>query len=228
VCLVNRDAAAPRAIGSVASPAVCVSIGHWGISSALPTYQGRSFIWRSTVGELYNLARGSMSICFDTIIEIRGVNPFVGVSSSQAHAFRPGWRKPLPVLVRTNGRPATPWRTNMMPDGNGNFYLYLHGSMRKASGTEVGDRVRVEIEFDASYRNGPQHPMPKRFKQALDGNPQAKKNWTALIPSRKKEILRYFSRLVAVDARARNLARALHVLSGQAGRFMGRDWKDGS
>jgi uncharacterized protein YdeI (YjbR/CyaY-like superfamily) len=70
--------------------------------------------------------------------------------------------------------------------------------------------------------------MPKWFKQALDGNPQARKNWTALIPSRKKEILRYFSQLVSVHARVRNLAQVLHVLSGQAGRFMGRDWKDGS
>jgi hypothetical protein len=169
-----------------------------------------------------------MSICFDTIIGIQGVNPFVGVSSAQANSLKPGWRKPLPVLVRINGQPATPWRTNMMPNGNGNFFLYLHGSMRKASGTKVGDRVRVDIDFDAAYRNGPQHPMPKWFKQALEGNPQARKNWTALIPSRKKEILRYFSRLVSVDARVRNLAQALHVLSGQAGRFMGRVWKDGS
>jgi Domain of unknown function (DUF1905)/Bacteriocin-protection, YdeI or OmpD-Associated len=169
-----------------------------------------------------------MSVCFDAVIEIQGVNPFVGVSSSQANSLKPGWRKPLPVLVRIHGQSATAWRTNMMPDGNGNFYLYLHGSMRKASGTKVGDRVRLEVEFDAAYRNGPQHSMPKWFKQELDGNPQAKKNWTALIPSRKKEILRYFSRLVSEDARIRNLARALHVLSGKGGRFMGREWKNGS
>jgi hypothetical protein len=121
-----------------------------------------------------------MSICLDAVIEIRGVNPFVRVSSAQAEALKPGWRKPLPVLVRINGDSATAWRTNMMPDGNGNFYLYLHGNMRKASGTKVGDRLLVEIEFDAAYRNGPQHPMPKWFRQALDGNAQAKKNWSAL------------------------------------------------
>jgi Domain of unknown function (DUF1905)/Bacteriocin-protection, YdeI or OmpD-Associated len=169
-----------------------------------------------------------MSICLDAVIEIRGVNPFVRVSSAQAEAFKPGWRKPLPVLVRIHGDSATAWRTNMMPDGNGNFYLYLHGNMRKASGTKVGDRVQVEIEFDAAYRNGPQHPMPKWFRQALDGNAQAKKNWSALTPSRKKEILRYFSRLVSADARIHNQTLALHVLSGQSGRFMGRAWKDGS
>ena len=169
-----------------------------------------------------------MSICLDAVIEIRGVNPFVAVSSSQANGVKPGWRKPLPVLVRINDDSATAWKTNMMPDGNGNFYLYLHGNMRKASGTNVGDRVRVEIEYDAAYRNGPQDPMPKWFGQALNGNAQAKKNWSALIPSRKKEILRYLSRLVSADARIRNQAQALHVLSGQDGRFMGRAWKNGS
>jgi hypothetical protein len=169
-----------------------------------------------------------MSIGFNALIQIRGINPFVEVSSTRANALKPGWHIPLPVRVQINGKPETPWRINMMPMGNGNFYLYLHGSIRKASGTNVGDRVRVEIEFDTSYRNGPQHPMPNWFKQALDTNPKAKKNWTALNQSRKKEMLRYFSRLVSVDTRARNLAKALYVLSGEDGRFMARDWRGGS
>jgi hypothetical protein len=88
--------------------------------------------------------------------------------------------------------------------------------------------VGVEIEFDSSYRSGPQHPTPRWFKLALVGNPQALKNWTALIPSRKKELLRYFARLSSSDARARNLTTALRVLSGETGRFMGRAWRNGS
>jgi hypothetical protein len=169
-----------------------------------------------------------MSTAFTAVIKIRGANPFVLVSASRANVIKSGWRKPLPVLVRVNGEPKNAWHINMMPVGNGSFYLYLHGDIRKASGTAVGDRVRVEINFDASYRNGPQHPMPRWFERALAGNPQAKKNWTVLTPSRKKEILRYFSRLNSPYARARNLAKALHVLSGEIGRFMARAWKNGS
>jgi hypothetical protein len=169
-----------------------------------------------------------VTIAFSAVIKIRGVNPFVLVSASRAKAVKPGWRKPLPVLVRINGKPRDAWRINMIPVGNGSFYLYLHGNIRKSSGTGVGDRVRVEIDFDQSYKNGPQHPMPKWFKQALAGNPRATKNWTALIPSRKKEILRYFAGLNSPDARGRNLVRALHVLSGESARFMGRAWKNGS
>ena len=169
-----------------------------------------------------------MTTGFNAVIKIRDANPFILVSASRANAIKPGWRKPLPVLVRVNGKPSHAWRINMMPVGDGSFYLYLHGDIRKASGTAVGDRVRVEIDFDASYRNGPQHPMPKWFKRALAENPPAMKSWLALIPSRQKEILRYFSRLNSPDARARNLAKALHVLSGETGRFMARAWKNGS
>jgi hypothetical protein len=169
-----------------------------------------------------------MTTRFSSVINIRGVNPFIIVSASQANAIKTGWRKALPILLRVNGKPAKPWRINMMPVGNGGFYLYLHGDIRKASGAGVGDRVSVEIDFDASYKNGPQHPMPRWFKQALAGNPQAMKNWIALNPSRKKEILRYFSRLHSPAARARNVAKAVHVLSGETGRFMARAWKNGS
>lgn len=165
---------------------------------------------------------------FTAVVRIRGINPFVLVGASRARTIKPGWRKPLPVLVRINGQPAKAWRINMMPVGDGSFYLYLHGDVRKASGTVVGDRVRVQLEFDPSYRNGPQHSMPSWFRQALAGNPPALKNWKALIPSRKKEILRYFSGLNSSVARTRNVVKALHVLSGETGRFMARTWKNGS
>ena len=115
-----------------------------------------------------------MSVCFDAVIEMQGVNPFVEVSASQANLLKPGWRKALPVVVRIHGPSATAWRTNMMPDGNGNFYLYLYGSMRKASGTKVGDRVRLEVEFDAAYRNGPATPHAQMV-QARTGRQSASK-----------------------------------------------------
>ena len=169
-----------------------------------------------------------MPIRFDALIQWRGINPFVAVSSARAEALTPGWRRPLPVLVRINDKPQVPWRINLMPAGKGEFYLYLHEIVRKASGTSVGDRVSVELSFDAKYQSGPQHRMPQWFKQGLDANPQALKNWAALIPSRKREILRYFSQLKSLDARTRNLSKALHVLSGEAERFMARDWRNGS
>src|SRR6266404_2950138 len=109
---------------------------------------------------------------FRALIEINNINPYVLVSARRVARMRKGWRKPLPIRVRVNGKPEKPWRINLMPVGDGSFYLYLHGDVRKASGTKVGDRVRVEVGFDARYRNGPQHPAPSWFKAALQKNPK--------------------------------------------------------
>lgn len=165
-------------------------------------------------------------VAFAAVMDIRDGNPFVPVAAAQAAKLRPG-RRPLPVLVTVNGKPDPPWRINLMPAGDGSFYLYLHGDVRKASGTRVGDRVRIVLDFDAAYRNGPLHPMPAWFAKPLRADKAAHLAWKALIPSRKKEILRYLSWLKTEEARQRNVEKALHVLSGRKGRFMARAWKGG-
>jgi hypothetical protein len=154
------------------------------------------------------------------------MNPYVLVSAPRAARIRREWRKPLPVRIRVNGKPEKPWRINMMPIGDGTFYLYLHGDVRKASNTKVGDTVTVEVEFDAEYRSGPAHPMPSYLKDAFDGNRSARETWSGLTPSFRKEILRYFSRLKSSDAQIRNTQRAIHVLAGGQGRFLGRSWNE--
>jgi hypothetical protein len=165
---------------------------------------------------------------FRARIEIRGINPFVLVSAARAAKLTPeDWRGPMPVLVHINGAPEPPHRINLMPVGEGAFYLYLDATVRKASATKVGDTVRVGLTFNANYRGGPDEPMPRWFTEALTRNPAAKQGWSRLPPSRQKEILRYFARLKSEDARARNLEKALHVLAGGKARFMARAWSEG-
>jgi len=166
------------------------------------------------------------SVRFRSVIELNNINPYVLVSARIVARIRKDWRKPLPVRARLNGKPKDPWRINLMPIGGGSFYLYLHGDLRKGSGAKVGDSVTVELEFDDEYRSGPAHPVPSWFRDALNRNRSAKRVWSELIPSRKKEILRYFSWLKSPEARARNVQRAIHVLAGGKGRFMGRSWND--
>jgi Domain of unknown function (DUF1905)/Bacteriocin-protection, YdeI or OmpD-Associated len=160
-------------------------------------------------------------------IELTGVNPYIRVAADQAALLAPGWRRPLPVVLRLDGAPDRLWRTSMMPVGSGAFNLYLHGQMRKASQTAVGDVVTVELWFDDGYVNGPQHPIPAWFGAALEADSAARANWERLPPSRRKEVLRYFDRLTSAEAIERNLRSALHVLSGNRGRYLGRDWVDG-
>lgn len=164
---------------------------------------------------------------FSAEISIRGVNPYVLVSQERAESLQPGWRKPLPVVVRVNGQPTEAWHINMMPVGDGDFYLYLHEAVRKASGTQVGDVVSMEVSFDSNYESGPQ-AIPEWFTAALSENPVALASWDILPPSRQKEVARYLSHLKSPEAQAKNLARAIQMLSGKDGRFMGRTWRGGA
>jgi hypothetical protein len=166
------------------------------------------------------------SFKFSAEIQIQGINPYVLVRKDQAEQIKKDWHKPMPVCIRVNEKPEKAWHINMMPVGNGSFYLYLPGSVRKASDSKVGDVVSVEIYFDKAYKNGPQHPLPPWFKGALDKNKVAKQAWEVLMPSRKKEILRYFATLKSREAKERNLERVLHVLSGKKERFMARTWNE--
>jgi hypothetical protein len=168
------------------------------------------------------------SLSLKAIVQITGANPYIHVDSAKVETLKQGWRRPMPVLVRINNQLEPPWKTNMIPVGDGSFYLYLHGPMRKFSSTAVGDQVEISLDFDDDYRNGPLHAMPKTFAQALSACPQAQTSWEALPPSRKKEILRYFDGLKWTDAIDRNTERAIQVLSGLPGRYMGRDWQDGA
>ena len=168
-----------------------------------------------------------MKLNFRARIEIRGINPYVSVGAARAAKLTADWRGPMPVLVQINGQPEPPHRINLMPAGDGTFTLYLDAKVRKASATKVGDTVRVGLAFNKEYRGGPDSPMPRWFSTALKRNTAAKKGWSALPPSRQKEILRYFARLKSEEARARNLEKALHVLAGGSARFMARAWSEG-
>src|SRR5258708_2048187 len=87
------------------------------------------------------------SLRFRSLIEINNINPYVLVSAKRAERLQKSWRKPLPVRVRVNGKPEKPWRINLMPVGDGSFYLYLHGDVRKPSGPKVGETVTLDFEF---------------------------------------------------------------------------------
>ncbi len=164
---------------------------------------------------------------FTQIIKIRDGNPYVLVTKEQASTLKPNWRKPMPVIIQIDGKPEIPWHINMMPVGDGSYYLYLHGDVRKASKTKVGDTVTIEARFDTHYHNGPLTPLPDWFEAELARNTQVSKNWDSLPPSRQKEVVRYLVGLKSQAAISRNLEKVIRVLSGESGRFMARDWKDG-
>jgi hypothetical protein len=134
----------------------------------------------------------------------------------------------IPVRGKINGAPFQ----QSLVRYQGDWRLYVNIIMAKASKTTfrksiseiVGRRVTIAVEFDPQP---PHYKMLPFLKKALDVNPAAYSNWNKLPPSRKKEVLRYFSQLKSDEAKKRNLGKLLEVLSGSDGRFMARDWKGG-
>jgi len=167
---------------------------------------------------------GSPALTFSARIKLKGINPYVLVSAARARRIRADWKKPMPVRVQVNGQPEPAWPINIMPAGDGSFFLYLDGIVRKASGTGVGDTVEVSIAFDAHYRSGPQHDMLPAFASGLDENAAARDRWESLSASLQKEVLRYLANLKSDEARQRNVERAIRVLGGAKERFLARDW----
>ena len=161
-------------------------------------------------------------IRFTQRIAIRGINPYVLVSAKLAEQLRSGWRKPLPVRVSINGRPRSPARVNLMPTGDGRFYLYLNGPLRAASATAVGDRVTAQVAFDASYRGGPTHAFPPALERALRARPKIARAWEQLTPSHQKELLRYLAGLRTEQARERNVVKLLAALTQPGQAYLGR------
>ena len=161
------------------------------------------------------------------VIKIIGINPYVLIAPREAARLRPGWRRRLPVRVRVNGGRQN-WPINLMPVGDGTFYLYLSGAIRKATVTCVGDQITYEIWFDESYAGGPQHDLPTAFAAALAADSAAQARYDALPPSRQKEITHYFAGLKSSGAIERNIQKALAALSGQPTRWLGRDWNGGT
>jgi hypothetical protein len=153
-----------------------------------------------------------MPASFRATIELIGINPFVALPPRQLEALFEAagkQRGPIPVRIEIGG--AT-FRQNLVKY-RGAWRLYLNTPMRVAAGKGVGDRVRLQVEFDPAPRV---EPMPPALRRALAQDAAAKGAFAALAPSRKKEIQRYLNSAKTAATVDRNVAKVIAYLSGQA------------
>lgn len=114
----------------------------------------------------------------------------------------------------------------------GDWRLYVNIIMAKVANIpyakSISEIVGQEASFAITYNPKPlEYTMVPFLKKALNENPTAKANWDKLIPSRQKEVLRYFSWLKSEEAKERNLNKLMSALTTKEERFMARTWKDG-
>lgn len=145
-----------------------------------------------------------------TIYKI-GINPVVDPPDRVLEAIfeQAGKSKgPIPVRGKLNGSEFI----QTLVKYQGAWRLYVNGPMLKDSGLVVGDRAKIEIEFDPRPRDV---PAPPKFAAALKKDKLAKLAFEELSPSRQKEILRYLSFLKTDAALKTNIDRTLRHLRGE-------------
>ena len=151
-------------------------------------------------------------------IQIIGVNPYVLLPSTLlSYIFQKAEKDKgaMPVQLKIGGKDFIP---NLVKY-SGKWRLYLNGPMRKTAGKDVGDLIEIQIDFDSKSRTTPMHP---KLKKAFKENPNAKKAFEKLSPSRQKEILRYINFLKSEESVDRNIKRAISHLAGKQS-FVGRN-----
>jgi hypothetical protein len=155
---------------------------------------------------------------FKARIEIIGVNPYVLLPAKVLKGIfdEAGKEKgPIPVCGTIDGHKYI----QTLVKYSGAWRLYLNMPMRKAAGKDVGDTAEFTIAFDPADRTV---PMPAELAAALKKNKKAQVVFDNLIPSRKKEIMRYINSLKTEESVDRNVARAIKFLLGKE-RFIARD-----
>ena len=157
---------------------------------------------------------------FSAKIQIIGINPYVLLPSSLLkYIFQKAGKDKgaIPVKLKIGGED---FIQNLVKY-SGKWRLYLNGPMRKAVSKDVGDTIKIKIDFDAKERTTPIHP---KLKKAFKENREAKAAFDKLSPSRQKEILRYINNLKSEETVDKNIQRAIAHLTGKDS-FVGRPIK---
>jgi hypothetical protein len=147
-----------------------------------------------------------------------GINPYVLLPSAILKSIFEQANKntgPIKIKGKIEGHPFI----QTLVKYSGKWRLYLNGPIRKAAGKDVGDTVRIEIEYDPAERIIPVH---SKLELALKKNKKANAVFIKLPPSTQKEIIRYIGFLKTEVSVDRNVTKAINFLLGKE-RFIGRD-----
>jgi uncharacterized protein YdeI (YjbR/CyaY-like superfamily) len=124
-------------------------------------------------------------------------------------------KAPIPIKGNINGNA---YRQTLVRYSN-EWRLYINTAMLKNSPKRIGELVEITVAFDADSRD---IEMPVDFAKALKANKEAAVAFEKLIPSRKKEIVRYLANLKTKESLERNIVKAIKFLTGKE-KFVGRE-----
>jgi hypothetical protein len=117
-----------------------------------------------------------------------------------------GTRARVAVRGTVNGYP---FRSSLMPRGEGIFYMAFNKEMQAATKAGVGDTVRVVMEPDTAPRTV---TVPAYLKKALKAAPAQDKLFAALSYSHRKEYVDWIDAAKRPETRAARIEKMLKLL----------------
>lgn len=145
-----------------------------------------------------------MTLQITTVLE--PVGPATALELSDAQVAQLGGGKRAAVRVTIGDRTA---RLRLAGMGGQNL-IGLSKAARAELGVAIGDTVTATIELDDAERKV---EVPDDFRTALDDHPGAAAAFTALSPSRRKELVRGIVDARRPETRARRITAAVAQLS---------------
>ena len=146
--------------------------------------------------------------------EVEPPEPMRGLEVPQKVVDALGGGKRPRVTVTVNGHG---WKTRIAVLGGRNL-IGLSNANRRAAGVSIGDRVEVEVAFDAEWE--PVVTEPADLAGALDADPPARAAYDRLSYSRRRELVRAIEGAKRPETRIRRIEGALAALTAESS---GRD-----
>jgi hypothetical protein len=121
-----------------------------------------------------------------------------------------GSPKHIPVVATVNSAST---RTTLVPAGAGRYRLQFNATLRKAARADVGGFARVSLKLDLASRD---LPVPLEFQAAMQRNRVVRREFNALPPGLRVQLLRMLNKCRAPDTLHKRIDRTVEVLLARA------------
>jgi len=102
-----------------------------------------------------------------------------------------------------------PYRSTLLPHGDGTFFMVVNKTIRDQLGVHVGDSVSVEMMIDADLR---EVPLPELFEKTLRKNPKKQAIFEKLSYSHKKQYVEWIMTAKKEETRKQRIQQAIGML----------------
>ncbi|MGC2300569.1 MAG: YdeI/OmpD-associated family protein [Acidobacteriaceae bacterium] len=104
---------------------------------------------------------------------------------------------------------AIPFRSSIMPRGDGTHYMAVNQTIRAAAGAGIGDMVKVVMEPDTAKRTVTVPPYLKKALAAASQN----NTFAALSYSHRKELVDWIAQAKKLETRASRIEKCIAMLA---------------